>query len=162
MSFHKGKLYKKNEVGIGAAEVEAIRRIAKAPDVAASVQHWLHAAAKSETICYFSIYWRTLLVGAIVLHDIDRGSKATLVAYHLFYQAHRGLGIGTAALSLLQQFVVDNTDLDKLIIITSRDNIASRRIAEKCGFVYVGAPREDSNNGMLFEWHVPAHTQVIY
>ena len=154
MPFHKGKFYTDGYVGIGAPDMEAIRRTAKAPDVVASVQHWLDSAAKSEDLYYFSIYWRDTLVGAIFLHDIDRESKTSLVGYHLLDRAHRGRGIGTTALSLLQRFVVESTDLVRLIIITSRDNLASQRVAQKCGFAHAGAPREDPEHGVLFQWDI--------
>ena len=56
MSFHNGQLYSNGDVGIGAVDMEAVRQAAKAPDVAASVQHWLTSAGKSEAVYYFSIY----------------------------------------------------------------------------------------------------------
>jgi RimJ/RimL family protein N-acetyltransferase len=159
MSLHKGQLYSNGDVSIGKSDVDAIGRAIQGSDVAQAARHWLHIA-ESEAIYYFSIYWRATLVGAILLHNIDQGSKTSLVAYHLFDHAHRGLGIGTAALSLLQQFVIEKTNLDRLIVITSHDNLASQRIAQKCGFVYAGAPREDPENGMLFEWDVSVRSQV--
>jgi ribosomal-protein-serine acetyltransferase len=160
MPFHIGQPFLNGDISIGAVDLKAVRQIAKVSDVAASIQHWLDSAGESGTIYYFSIYRRATLVGAILLHNIDPGSKAALVAYHLFDRAHRRSGIGTVALSLLQQFVVANTNLERLIIITSRDNLASQRIAQKCGFVHAGAPREDPENGMLFQWDVPARTQA--
>jgi RimJ/RimL family protein N-acetyltransferase len=50
--------------------------------------------------------------------------------------------------------------LKKLVIITSRDNLASQRIAQKCGFQYVGASREDPVNDMVFEWYVPLNSFI--
>ncbi len=79
-----------------------------------------------------------------------------MVAYHLFDPAVRGKGIGTRALRLLVQFVEEHTDLTLLTSITSRDNIASRRIALKCGFREVGAPREDPLHGVVYQLPVPA------
>ena len=40
------------------------------------------------------------------------------------------------------------------IVITSADNAASRRVAEKRGFRHDGAPREDPT-GVLLRWEVP-------
>jgi hypothetical protein len=45
--------------------------------------------------------------------------------------------------SELVAHVVTNTELNKLVVITTADNVASVRTAEKSGFVQVGAPRED-------------------
>jgi RimJ/RimL family protein N-acetyltransferase len=156
MSFHKGKLYTRSDVSIGSPDVEAIRHAAKAPDIATAVWHWLASAAESNDMYYFSVFSHETLVGEIFLHDIDQDSKTSLVGYHLFEPSNRGRGIGTKALSLLQQFVIEDTDLTRLIIITSRDNIASQRIAQKCGFANGGVPREDPENGVLFQWDIPA------
>jgi RimJ/RimL family protein N-acetyltransferase len=39
----------------------------------------------------------------------------------------------------------------ELVVITSADNLASRRAAEKCGFVADGTPREDPT-GIVLRW----------
>jgi RimJ/RimL family protein N-acetyltransferase len=44
---------------------------------------------------------------------------------------------------LLQHHITAGTELEELFIITSADNIASRRIAERSGFAHVGSPWED-------------------
>jgi RimJ/RimL family protein N-acetyltransferase len=72
----------------------------------------------------------------------------------VFDQGLRRRGVGTRALCLLRQFVVEGTELRRLAIITSSDNAASRRIAEKNGFLYVGPPREDPT-GVKMIWDVP-------
>jgi ribosomal-protein-serine acetyltransferase len=117
--------------------------------------HWFTAAEARPDIYYFCVYCGDALVGQILLHDIDREQRTSLIAYHLFEPHNRGRGIGTSALRLLLRFVVEQTDLATLIIITSRDNLASQRIAQKCGFRYVGASREDPVSGVVFEWGKP-------
>ena len=67
----------------------------------------------------------------------------------------RGRGTGTKMLTLLQRYVREETTLRRLVAITSDDNVASQRIALKCGFVHTGPPREDPVHGMCFEWRVP-------
>ena len=91
-------------------------------------------------------------MGQILLHDIDEIAKEALIAYHLFQLSYRSHGLGTTMLALLKQYVLVETDLRRLIIITSQDNIASQRIAQKCGFQYAGTPREDPLEGVLYEW----------
>jgi RimJ/RimL family protein N-acetyltransferase len=44
--------------------------------------------------------------------------------------------------------------LRRLVVITSDDNVASQRIARKCGFVPIGPPREDPLHGVCLEWRV--------
>jgi RimJ/RimL family protein N-acetyltransferase len=55
---------------------------------------------------------------------------------------------------LLQHHITAGTELEELFIITSADNIASRRIAERSGFAHVGSPWEDLN-GILLAWKNP-------
>lgn len=152
MTLHAGQSLSAGDVRIGPAVPDEVARTAKGVDVAGSVQHWLRAAAERDDVRYFAVYWREHLVGQILLHDINYNSGESLVAYHLFEPRHRGKGIGTTALRLLQQFVVGETSLTRLVIITSDDNVASQRIAQKCDFVHVGASREDPAHGMVFAW----------
>jgi len=85
-----------------------------------------------------------------------------LVAYHIFDAQHRGRGVGTKALSLLQQYTASCTDLSRLYIITSQDNPASQRIAQKYGFSLTaeGNAKYGPNPAYLLEfvWDVPART----
>jgi RimJ/RimL family protein N-acetyltransferase len=156
MGLHAGQSYTANEVSLVAPDPEAIRRAAVAPDVAGAVDRWLTRAEASDREYYFSVRRRGALVGQILLHDLDPTTGEALVGYHLFDPALRGRGIGTAMLGLLQRFVAQETGMRRLVIITEDANQASRRIAEKCGFVCVGAPREDPLHGLVYEWRVPA------
>ena len=45
-----------------------------------------------------------------------------------------------------QSYILRTTTFKQFVIITSRDNLASEQIARKCGFEYLGAPREDLVN----------------
>jgi RimJ/RimL family protein N-acetyltransferase len=117
---------------------------------------WWSQAAEDEGIYYFAVFHLERWVGQILLHDIDTLTREALIAYHLFRASDRGQGIGTKALNLLKQYIAAETDLKKVVIITSRDNQASQRIAQKCGFEYVGTSREDPLNGMVFQWNIEA------
>jgi ribosomal-protein-serine acetyltransferase len=75
-------------------------------------------------------------------HDYDREQQESLIGYHLFQPQDRGHGIGTMALRLLIQYVLTETQIRRLVIITDIDNYASQRIATKGGFVYRGPARE--------------------
>ncbi len=102
-----------------------------------------------------SIYSGDLPVGQIVLHDIDAAAGSAFVAYHLFHRDRRGHGIGTQALRLVQGYVANETAVRRLYIGTVRTNVASQRLAMKCGFVPVGTMREEPINGLMFRWDVP-------
>ncbi len=158
VGLYTGMGYRDDDVSIGAPDVVSVRRrqkaSASAPAVAPPIERWLDAAVEREDILYFSIYHVGALGGQIFLHDIDETAGASLVGYHLFEAGDRGKGIGTTALRLFQRFVVEETRLVRLIAITSADNAASRRIAEKCRFIHTWAPLEDPT-GVLMEWQVP-------
>ena len=149
MAFYAGPDHVKKGVRIGPPAIGPLREGA-----AGEFSRWFDQARERDDVCYFSIYSDKALVGQILLHDVDPSAGENLVGYHVFEPVQRGRGIGTKALTLLKRFVAEQTELRKLVIITSRDNFASRRLAWKCGFVHVGVPREDPENGMVFEWVV--------
>lgn len=155
MPFHTGATLTAGQAGIGPPSMAALTHTPKADDVAASFAHWSTAALARDGVYYFAILWDSVPVGQILLHDIDAQASSALVAYHLFEPRYRGRGIGAAALTLLVSFVREHTPLRELTIITSRDNLASRRIAQKCGFVEDGTPWEDPINGVVYRWQRP-------
>ncbi|MFI5711179.1 GNAT family N-acetyltransferase [Kribbella sp. NPDC051620] len=112
---------------------------------------WADRATSDPSMLYFGILRSEVLVGQIFLHD--RHMNEALVGYHLFTAANRGQGIGTTALRLLQRHVTDHLDLQRLIVITSADNVPSQRLALRCGFTFVGSPREDPT-GLLYDWKI--------
>ena len=159
MTFYTSQSYRQDQVSIGSSDLDLLQSISIDSDVRDSKEHWVSEAQRREDILYFSIFLDRELLGQILLHDINIHTGESLVAYHLFRTQMRGHGYGTKALYLLQSYVLSHTLLKKLVIITSRDNLASQRLALKCGFQYVGASREDPVNDMVFEWHVPLNSR---
>lgn len=155
MTFYTGLSYRQDQVSIGAPDFRLLQSILIDSDVKDSFEHWISEAQKREDILSFSIFLGQEVVGQILLHDVDIHTGESLVAYHLFRPQARGQGFGTLALRLLQSYVLRETALKKLVIITSRDNLASQHIARKCEFDYIGTSREDPVNEMVFEWNVP-------
>ena len=155
MAVHTGQTYHSEEVSIGLPDWGLLRDAPKAADVAGSVVHWSTCALEHPDVYYFLIYLEEKPVGQILLHDQNCQTGESLIGYHLFEPQYRGRGIGTKALALLQQFVLKETNVSKLVIITGRDNIASQAIAKKCGFKNVGGAWEDPVNLVVFEWLAP-------
>ncbi len=160
MAFYSGQHYYQDQVSIGPPDLGfgRLQSIFIGSDVRYAMEHWVSEAQEQEDILYFSILLGKDLIGQILLHDLNLDMGESLIAYHLFDPQQRGQGIGTQALCLLQSYVLNQTALKKLIIITSHDNLASQSIARKCGFQYVGASWEDPVNDMVFEWHVPRNS----
>lgn len=121
---------------------------------------WIEEALARDDIHYFAIERDGRLVGQILLHDANPDWTEALIAYHIFQRRDRGRGTGTAALTLLKDFIVAETHLRRVVAIASAENAASRRIAEKAGFRYAGAPREDPT-GVVMEWVVPTAARGI-
>ena len=67
-----------------------------------------------------------------------------------------GKGIATQAVRLLRDYVLDNTEFDRLEIIVAVDNADSHRVAERVGAVREGVLRE----AILL--HDQRHDAVIY
>src|SRR5688572_5390648 len=155
MAFYTGQSSRQDKVRIGPPDLSLLQSILIASDVKDSIKHWVSEAQRREDILYFSVFLGQELIGQILMHDLNPETGESLVAYYLFRPQVRGQGFGTLALRLLQSYVLRQTALKKLVIITSRDNLASQHIARKCGFQYVGASREDPVNDMVFEWHMP-------
>lgn len=154
MAFYAEQPYYQEHVNIGPFDPRLLQSVSINADVEDSVEPWVPEAQRREDVLYFSIFFGQELIGQILLHDLNVDTEESLIAYHLFRPELRGQGFGTLALALLQSYALKQTALKKLVIITSRDNLASQRIARKCGFQYVGASREDPVNDMVFEWSV--------
>lgn len=156
MALYAGPSYCRQDICIGPPDLERVRAASIADDVRDAVAFYLEATPTRADISAFCIYQRGTPVGEISLHDIDLHTRESLVAYHLFLPDYRGHGIGTIALSLLQEHVRSVTTLTRLIVITSRDNLASQRTATKCQFQAAGPAREDPEHLLVFAWDVHA------
>ena len=150
MAFYSGQGYSQDAVRIGPPALELLRTGA-----AGGVARWFFEVPRRDNACYFSVYVGRELVGQIFLHGIDTDRGESLVGYHVFEPRQRGRGTETKALTLLKRFAAERTGLRRLVIITSRDNLASQALARKCGFVLTGTSREDPENGLVFEWTIP-------
>ena len=64
------------------------------------------------------------------------------IAYVVFDKASRNKGYATEALSLFLRFVFRTTPAHRIELNIATDNIASRRVAEKCGFACEGVSRQ--------------------
>jgi len=82
------------------------------------------------------------LQGAIFIKNIDwRVPKAELA--YFIDESLEGRGIMTRAISEVVQFGFGDLDMNKMYIITSVDNTASRKMAEKNGFETEGILRSN-------------------
>lgn len=60
------------------------------------------------------------------------------LSYQVYSAAHRGKGAATEAVNLLVRYLFDNKRVNRIRLVIHPDNLASRRLAEKCGFRHEG------------------------
>jgi [ribosomal protein S5]-alanine N-acetyltransferase len=64
------------------------------------------------------------------------------IGYILFDPQQRGRGIMTQALSLFTDYLFQSTKIHRVQLIIADGNIASEKVAQKCGFTYEGMARQ--------------------
>jgi RimJ/RimL family protein N-acetyltransferase len=84
------------------------------------------------------------LLGSFSVMELDRESGYGEVGYWVSAEA-RDRGVATRAVRLLAGWAREELGLTRIDVLPHKDNLASRRVAEKAGFVdtgeLVGAPR---------------------
>jgi RimJ/RimL family protein N-acetyltransferase len=63
------------------------------------------------------------------------------LSYHIYAPEHRGQGVATEAVKLLTGYLFHRMKHNRIRLIIHPDNLASRRVAEKCGYQYEGIAR---------------------
>ncbi|GGH49424.1 ribosomal-protein-serine acetyltransferase [Paenibacillus silvae] len=87
------------------------------------------------------VWFNQELVGMIGLHYIDWRNKATSIGYFLS-ESSQGRGIVTTAIEKLITYLFNDLKLNRVIIQCAENNIRSRAIPEKLGFVNEGTSRQ--------------------
>lgn len=80
------------------------------------------------------------LLGSVGLMGLDRAPGYAEVGYWIAAEA-RGRGVATRAVRLLTEWGVRELRLTRVELLTHADNAASRRVAEKAGFLDTGELR---------------------
>ncbi len=90
------------------------------------------------------------LLGATGLHPRTATPRAFEIGYWT-RTSEAGKGIMTEAVRALTQYAFDQFDAVRVQIRADRENLASRRVAEKAGYVLEGIMRHDAvgNDGSL-------------
>jgi [ribosomal protein S5]-alanine N-acetyltransferase len=63
------------------------------------------------------------------------------LSYHIYAPEHRGKGVATEAVKLLVRYLFETKQVNRIRLVIHPDNVASRRLAEKCGFRDEGTAR---------------------
>lgn len=81
------------------------------------------------------------LVGAITLSNVRRGVAETGTLGYWIGQRFAGQGLATAAVRAMVGYAFDDLNLHRVEAACVPDNVASRRVLEKAGFVLEGQAR---------------------
>lgn len=63
------------------------------------------------------------------------------LSYHVYRSEYRGQGVATEAVTLMTRYLFESKRMNRIRLVIHPDNLASRRIAEKCGFRHEGTAR---------------------
>ena len=80
-------------------------------------------------------------IGTIILSDIDMRNGTAEIHIKLAETAQRGKGYGTDAVRALLGYAFNELRLNCIYCRIKEDNIASRKLFQKCGFVQEGCLR---------------------
>ncbi|XVQ10707.1 GNAT family N-acetyltransferase [Spirillospora sp. CA-255316] len=83
---------------------------------------------------------RDRVLGGASVYDVDPGEARAAVGFWLASEA-RGRGVATRTLRLLARWAFDHLAVERLELTCAPDNVASQRVAERCGFVREGVLR---------------------
>jgi len=63
------------------------------------------------------------------------------LSYQVYSPEHRGKGVATEAVQLLVRYLFETKQVNRIRLVIHPDNVASLRLAEKCGFRHEGRAR---------------------
>ncbi len=63
------------------------------------------------------------------------------LSYHIYKADHRGQGVASEAVALMTGYLFDRMKFNRIRLIIHPDNLASKRVAEKCGYQSEGIAR---------------------
>jgi RimJ/RimL family protein N-acetyltransferase len=63
------------------------------------------------------------------------------LSYQVYAPEQRGRGVATEAVQLLVRYLFESKRVNRIRLVIHPDNLASRRLAEKCGFRHEGTAR---------------------
>lgn len=86
------------------------------------------------------------------------------LSYQIYATEQRGKGVATEAVNLLVRYLFESKRMNRIRLVIHGDNVASRRVADKCGFRHEGTARGAwYNNGSHHDVEIYAilHADVI-
>ncbi len=98
----------------------------------------------------FFIYFENEIAGVFEFAPLEEGTDFVEVGYWLFKE-YRRRGILTSVFPSMIEFAKNNFDRARLIATTPLDNLASRKLLEKCHFTNTGKIQEFTKEDGIIE-----------
>lgn len=102
---------------------------------------WIENLSNDKSILRAMVDVDGLAIGTVILSDIDLRNGIAEIHIKLANKDIRGKGYGTDAITTLVKYAFDELRLNCIYCRIKEDNIASRRMFEKCGFTEEGCLR---------------------
>lgn len=107
----------------------------------------LEKSAKKEFISFLIFERKTeKLIGSVFLKDIDWRIPKSEIGYFIDKDYERK-GIISKAMAFVERYCFDELKLVKIFMRIVEENVASKKVAEKCNFDYEGTIRQDFKSG---------------
>ncbi len=125
----------------------AVRELSRDPDVQRFTRvprnapvEWIEryeAGRLDGTREAFAVLDGDTFVGAAVAASIDRATHTVELGY-MVMPNERGRRVATQALELLTAWAKSELGATHIELVITRENVASKRVAERCGYVVAG------------------------
>lgn len=86
------------------------------------------------------------VVGRVGLHHLDEENRTADTGY-VVWPAHRGRGVATSMVTAATAHAFDHLGLHRVGLLHAVGNVASCRVATRCGFAYEGTQRQSLDHG---------------
>jgi len=94
------------------------------------------------------------LCGSVRLKDIDRSDRKAKIGYFIGHQ-FAGRGIVSSAVSTVLEFCFGSLNLNRIELRCAVENVRSKRVAERLGFLHEGVLRQDEClNGVFVDQNI--------
>jgi RimJ/RimL family protein N-acetyltransferase len=114
------------------------------PYTRADAEAYLRSSAEQEaagtSAGFLAVDAEDRLLGSLSVMEIDREAGYGEIGYWVAAEA-RGRGVATRAVRLLTEWAQRELGLQRLELLPHKDNVASRRVAEKAGYRVTGELR---------------------
>lgn len=94
------------------------------------------------------------VVGRVGLHHLDQENRNADTGY-VVWPAHRGRGVATAMVQTATAYAFESLGLHRVALLHAVGNVASCRVAARCGFAFEGVERQalDHGDGIRHDEH---------